>query len=198
MSRKRKTRTKPKPRGPKRAEQRAYALAKTENGRLIQKLLQQEKLDPRAYKDWVVLTPGRMVEWMGRRARAHPQVQAPRPHPGDDGRPLLASRVEPSRPSERAWCSAAMSVFDTGFKFNAEVPFLTEGEGVVFKRMRAKNQLTFYKIMACRSDDCDGEVPNSTDDEGDFIKPYCSRRCWANSEGRKHDDDGHDDDEEDW
>lgn len=91
-----------------------------------------------------------------------------------------------------------MSVFDQGFKFNKEVPYLTEGEGLVFKRMRAKGQLTFYKVMPCQNAGCDNEVPNSKDDEQEreYIKPYCSRQCWASSEGEH--DDGHDDDTEDW
>ena len=65
MSKKRKTRANPKPRGPKVKPARPYTPSKTENGRTIQKLLRAKKMDPRAFKDWVILTPGRMLEWMG-------------------------------------------------------------------------------------------------------------------------------------
>jgi len=90
-----------------------------------------------------------------------------------------------------------MSVFDKGFKFSREFLYLTEGETTVFKRMRAKGQLTFFQVMTCIADGCDNDVPNSTsDNEDEYIKPYCSRTCWADTEGDDHD--GHDEDEENW
>lgn len=66
MSKKRNKRPKPAPKGPKKPKaKRPYVLAKTDNGRTIQKLLAYKGMDPREYKDWVILTPGRMLEWMG-------------------------------------------------------------------------------------------------------------------------------------
>lgn len=50
---------------PKKPKPCPYALAKTQNGRDIQKMLVGADKDPRDYKDWVVLHGNRMVEWMG-------------------------------------------------------------------------------------------------------------------------------------
>jgi hypothetical protein len=44
---------------------RLYVVAKTTNGRIIQRLLGTSGVgDPRKYKDYVVLTTGRMLDWL--------------------------------------------------------------------------------------------------------------------------------------
>lgn len=49
---------------PKKPEPRPYLVARTPNGRDIQKLLASSKKDPREYKDWVVLKESQLMDWL--------------------------------------------------------------------------------------------------------------------------------------
>jgi hypothetical protein len=49
---------KDEPQGPR------YALAKTANGRMLQRALDGMGVDPRQYKSWVMFTTGRMIDWV--------------------------------------------------------------------------------------------------------------------------------------
>lgn len=46
------------------AKQHLFVVAKTNNGRLIQKLLAKAGRDLRSYKDWCVMTTGRLIDWV--------------------------------------------------------------------------------------------------------------------------------------
>lgn len=53
-----KPKAKPEQNGPR------YVMAKTTNGRIIQKMLDSTGRSPSKYKDWAVLTTGRMIDWL--------------------------------------------------------------------------------------------------------------------------------------
>lgn len=71
-------------------------------------------------------------------------------------------------------------------KWNLDISWMTEVEAAAFNAFRKSGEISSFRISYCQGEPldkdekpvkCTNEVPTITDDQGQQVKLYCSRRC---------------------
>jgi hypothetical protein len=81
-------------------------------------------------------------------------------------------------------------------RWNLDIPWMTEAERGAFKTLRSTGGLSSFRITYCEGRPikdgkpvrCANEIPRVTNDQGQQVKRYCSRRCHDSIENEAGDE----------